>query len=123
THFEDNPNDLKALRHDTIIHPTRVQQHMKQIPPYLMPKIAAPAANASTDSDHINGESAGSNDYIPLRKKSTNERHHGRKVFKNHKFGPKKRKNDPLKTFKFDSTPSKRKASINVETTILYRFI
>ncbi|CAG8612774.1 16282_t:CDS:2, partial [Racocetra persica] len=108
-HFEDNPNDLKALRHDTIIHPTRIQQHMKQIPPYLMPKIAAPAANASTDPDHINGESAKSNEYIPFRKKSTNERHHGKKLFKSHKFGPKKRKNDPLKTFKFESTPSKKK--------------
>ncbi|CAG8697628.1 215_t:CDS:2, partial [Racocetra fulgida] len=109
THFEDNPNDLKALRHDTIIHPTRIQQHMKQIPPYLMPKIAAPAANASTDPDHINEESAKFNEYIPFRKKSTNERYHGKKLFKSHKFGPKKRKNDPLKTFKFESTPSKKK--------------
>ncbi|CAG8630858.1 11474_t:CDS:10, partial [Dentiscutata erythropus] len=109
THFEDNPNDLKALRHDTIIHPTRVQQHMKHIPPYLMPKIATPAANASADSDQVNGESAESSEYIPFRKQSTNKRYHGKKLFKG-KFGPKKRKNDPLKTFKLDSTPSKRKA-------------
>ncbi|CAG8588225.1 11046_t:CDS:10, partial [Gigaspora rosea] len=109
THFEDNPNDLKALRHDTIIHPKRVQQHMKHVPSYLMPKIATPAANASADSDPVNGESAESNEYIPFRKKSTNERYHGKKLFKG-KFGPKKRKNDPLKTFKLDSTPSKRKA-------------
>ncbi|RIB08807.1 P-loop containing nucleoside triphosphate hydrolase protein [Gigaspora rosea] len=108
THFEDNPNDLKALRHDTIIHPKRVQQHMKHVPSYLMPKIATPAANASADSDPVNGESAESNEYIPFRKKSTNERYHGKKLFKG-KFGPKKRKNDPLKTFKLDSTPSKRK--------------
>ncbi|CAG8709102.1 18430_t:CDS:10, partial [Gigaspora margarita] len=113
THFEDNPNDLKALRHDTIIHPKRVQQHMKHVPSYLMPKIATPAANVSADSDHVNGESAESNEYIPFRKKSTNERYHGKKLFKG-KFGPKKRKNDPLKTFKLDSTPSKRKASINM---------
>ncbi|CAG8632741.1 2945_t:CDS:10, partial [Dentiscutata heterogama] len=88
THFEDNPNDLKALRHDTIIHPTRVQQHMKHIPPYLMPKIATPAANVSADSAHVNGESAESNEYVPFRKQSTNKRYHGKKLFKG-KFGPK----------------------------------
>ncbi|KAI8837085.1 P-loop containing nucleoside triphosphate hydrolase protein [Chytridium lagenaria] len=37
-HFEDNPKDLQALRHDKPLHPSRVQSHMKHVPDYLMPK-------------------------------------------------------------------------------------
>ena len=40
-HFEDNPTDLDYLRHDKILHPTRVQSHLKHIPHYLMPRIRA----------------------------------------------------------------------------------
>ncbi|KAI9336560.1 P-loop containing nucleoside triphosphate hydrolase protein [Obelidium mucronatum] len=38
SHFEDNPKDLAALKHDKAIHPARVQQHLKHVPDYLMPK-------------------------------------------------------------------------------------
>ncbi|XP_065921026.1 probable ATP-dependent RNA helicase DDX56 isoform X2 [Dysidea avara] len=38
THFEDNPRDLQILRHDQALHPTKVQQHMKHVPTYLVPK-------------------------------------------------------------------------------------
>ncbi|KAJ3415705.1 ATP-dependent DNA/RNA helicase [Chytridiales sp. JEL 0842] len=37
-HFEDNPHDLQALRHDKPLHPSRVQSHLKHVPDYLMPK-------------------------------------------------------------------------------------
>ncbi|KAJ3019495.1 ATP-dependent DNA/RNA helicase [Thoreauomyces humboldtii] len=37
-HFEDNPTDLHALRHDKPLHPARVQHHMKHVPDYLQPK-------------------------------------------------------------------------------------
>ncbi|TFY52873.1 hypothetical protein EVG20_g10365, partial [Dentipellis fragilis] len=40
-HFEDNPLDLDYLRHDKPLHPTRVQSHMKHVPKYLLPRIAA----------------------------------------------------------------------------------
>ncbi|KAH8553639.1 P-loop containing nucleoside triphosphate hydrolase protein [Umbelopsis sp. PMI_123] len=43
-HFEDKPKDLEFLRHDRPLHPTRVQQHLKHIPQYLMPKIAPPTS-------------------------------------------------------------------------------
>lgn len=46
-HFEDKPKDLDFLRHDRPLHPTRVQQHLKHIPQYLMPKIAPPTSAAS----------------------------------------------------------------------------
>ncbi|KAK4055802.1 ATP-dependent DNA/RNA helicase [Microbotryomycetes sp. JL221] len=40
-HFEDNPRDLAFLRHDKPLHPSRVQPHLKHVPNYLMPRIAA----------------------------------------------------------------------------------
>jgi ATP-dependent RNA helicase DDX56/DBP9 len=46
-HFEDKPKDLDFLRHDRPLHPTRVQQHLKHIPQYLMPKIAPPTSAAT----------------------------------------------------------------------------
>jgi ATP-dependent RNA helicase DDX56/DBP9 len=51
-HFEDNPNDLKILRHDAIFHHSRILQHMKYIPSYLMPKIAPPSTSSDADSEH-----------------------------------------------------------------------
>jgi len=36
-HFEDNPKDLQALRHDKALHTARVQAHMKHVPDYLLP--------------------------------------------------------------------------------------
>lgn len=41
SHFAANPLDLSYLRHDTPLHPTRQQTHLKHVPNYLMPKIAA----------------------------------------------------------------------------------
>ncbi|GAA5999700.1 ATP-dependent DNA/RNA helicase [Rhodotorula paludigena] len=46
-HFEDNPRDLAFLRHDKPLHPSRVQPHLKHVPGYLMPRIAAVGANDS----------------------------------------------------------------------------
>ncbi|WRT64337.1 ATP-dependent RNA helicase DBP9 [Kwoniella shivajii] len=40
-HFAANPLDLSYLRHDTPLHPARQQTHLKHVPNYLMPKIAA----------------------------------------------------------------------------------
>ena len=36
-HFEENPEDLKHLRHDTDSGKTRVQNHLKHVPDYLLP--------------------------------------------------------------------------------------
>lgn len=37
SHFEENPEDLRHLRHDGEIRATRVQPHLKHVPDYLMP--------------------------------------------------------------------------------------
>ncbi|KAG7193758.1 ATP-dependent DNA/RNA helicase [Scheffersomyces spartinae] len=38
--FEENPQDLIALRHDKELHPSRVQSHLKRVPDYLLPEAA-----------------------------------------------------------------------------------
>lgn len=35
-HFEENPQDLAALRHDKELHGNRVQPHLKRVPDYLL---------------------------------------------------------------------------------------
>ncbi|XP_018322248.1 probable ATP-dependent RNA helicase DDX56 [Agrilus planipennis] len=37
SYFEDNPNDLKVLRHDKALHTVRVQQHLSDVPEYIVP--------------------------------------------------------------------------------------
>lgn len=48
-HFEDKPKDLEFLRHDHALQPARVQEHLKHIPSYLMPRIAVPTAMANSE--------------------------------------------------------------------------
>jgi ATP-dependent RNA helicase DDX56/DBP9 len=48
-HFEDKPKDLEFLRHDHALQPARVQDHLKHIPSYLMPRIAVPTAMANSE--------------------------------------------------------------------------
>ncbi|KAF2896811.1 hypothetical protein ILUMI_09363 [Ignelater luminosus] len=37
SYFEDNPNDLQLLRHDKALHTVRVQQHLADVPEYIVP--------------------------------------------------------------------------------------
>lgn len=37
-HFEENPEDLRHLRHDGQLRPARVQSHLRHVPEYLLPK-------------------------------------------------------------------------------------
>lgn len=36
-HFEENPEDLRHLRHDTETHTIRQQPHLRNVPDYLLP--------------------------------------------------------------------------------------
>lgn len=90
-HFEENPEDLKALRHDTSSSAgvIRVQSHMKHVPEYLMPGGGAKRQKTgegglvSFNKDGRNGHNG---------KRGGHARGKGRKV-------PGK-KLDPLKSFK-----------------------
>lgn len=39
-HFEENPDDLAALRHDNELHPSRMHSELKHVPEYLLPASA-----------------------------------------------------------------------------------
>lgn len=87
-HFEENPEDLKALRHDTSSSAgvIRVQSHMKHVPEYLMPGGAkrqktGDGALVSFNKDSKNGTRRGGH-----------ARGRGKK--------PQRKKMDPLKSFK-----------------------
>jgi ATP-dependent RNA helicase DDX56/DBP9 len=49
SHFEDNPKDHEALRHDEVLHPARVQRHLKAIPTYLVPKMLSENMHQAAD--------------------------------------------------------------------------
>lgn len=37
-YFEENPRDLKTLRHDKALHTVKLQEHLSHVPDYLIPK-------------------------------------------------------------------------------------
>ncbi|KAI9486157.1 MAG: P-loop containing nucleoside triphosphate hydrolase protein [Benjaminiella poitrasii] len=79
-HFEDKPRDLEFLRHDNALQPARVQQHLKHVPSYLMPRIAVPTAMANN----------GAVEDVPFQKRK-------RGPFKK---GSNKKRKDPLKAIR-----------------------
>ncbi|KAJ3271169.1 ATP-dependent DNA/RNA helicase [Terramyces sp. JEL0728] len=85
THFEDNPADLQALRHDKSIHPTRVQSHMRHVPDYMLPK------------GKVTVSSGNSSGYVPFK---IEKKRRGKK-FKKVEGASSKRKKDPLKSFSY----------------------
>ncbi|CCE65246.1 hypothetical protein TPHA_0K01120 [Tetrapisispora phaffii CBS 4417] len=81
-HFEENPQELKSLRHDKELYPSRIQQHLKRVPEYLLPE-------AARKGDKKVG-------FVPFHNPKKN-RHRVSKGKKNNKRGS---KSDPLKNFK-----------------------
>ncbi|KAL2820892.1 DEAD-domain-containing protein [Aspergillus cavernicola] len=90
-HFEENPEELKQLRHDGELRAARIQPHLKHIPEYLMP---------SKGKRGISNEEVG---YVGFRKTSENRirkaRDKNRGKGKNVRKSIGGRKVDPLKTF------------------------
>ncbi|KAK6341212.1 ATP-dependent DNA/RNA helicase [Orbilia brochopaga] len=85
-HFEENPEDLRHLRHDRETKVVRVQSHMKRVPEYLLAKGQA----ASVVQNAANGGS------VPFKVGG------GRRVQRKGKRGVKaggRKKRDPLKSF------------------------
>ena len=85
-HFEENPEDLKGLRHDDESRAVRIQPHLKHVPGYLLPRTGAKG---------IVKEEVG---FVGLRKETDNRR----RLAKMRKVGKVKKgakRNDPLKTF------------------------
>ncbi|OOF99529.1 hypothetical protein ASPCADRAFT_203307 [Aspergillus carbonarius ITEM 5010] len=89
-HFEDNPDELRQLRHDGELRSARIQPHLKHIPEYLMP---------SKGRKGISSENVG---YVGFRKSSDNRIRKARDKNRAKGKGRKPsgvRKADPLKTF------------------------
>lgn len=85
-HFEENPEDLKGLRHDGESRAVRIQPHLKHVPGYLLPRTGAKG---------IVKEEVG---FVGLRKETDNRR----RLAKMRKMGKAKKgakRSDPLKTF------------------------
>ncbi|XP_026512828.1 probable ATP-dependent RNA helicase DDX56 [Terrapene carolina triunguis] len=57
TYFEDNPHDLRLLRHDRPLHPAIVKPHLRNVPEYLVPPtlraIAQPLLNKRKRRKHL----------------------------------------------------------------------
>ncbi|KAI9250015.1 P-loop containing nucleoside triphosphate hydrolase protein, partial [Sporodiniella umbellata] len=79
-HFEDKPKDLEFLRHDNALQPAKVQNHLKHIPSYLMPRITVPTAMANIGD-------------VPFKSEK-------RKRKGNFKPGFNKKRKDPLKSIR-----------------------
>ncbi|KAH8427294.1 ATP-dependent DNA/RNA helicase [Aspergillus melleus] len=93
-HFEENPEELRQLRHDDEVRSARVQPHLKHIPDYLMP---------SKGRKGISSENVG---YVSFKKTSDNrirnarEKNRGKgKGNKGRNYAGVKKRVDPLKTF------------------------
>lgn len=88
-HFEENPDDLRHLRHDVELRVARVQPHLKHVPEYLLP--------ANGRKGITNGDPG----FVGLRKVGENRIRKARmhKKMKDRGKLAGVRKQDPLKTF------------------------
>jgi ATP-dependent RNA helicase DDX56/DBP9 len=84
-HFEENPEELRQLRHDGELRAARVQAHLKHVPDYLMP---------TKGRKGISKENVG---YVGFSKSKQNRIRNARD--RNRARGKSGGKVDPLKTF------------------------
>lgn len=85
-YFEDNPRDLQLLKHDKDLHPAKIYPHLKHIPDYLVPETLKPMLAKTHEKRRY---------HVPFHKTSRAQN--------------KKRKLDPLRTFKAVQKPHENK--------------
>ncbi|CAG9773078.1 unnamed protein product [Ceutorhynchus assimilis] len=85
SYFEDNPSDLQVLRHDKALHTVRLQQHLTDVPEYIIP---ATLKNLAGISKKTKRKRDGGNEY-------TNKL--------------KAKKNNPLASMQFEGFKKKKK--------------
>ncbi|KAI9837778.1 MAG: ATP-dependent DNA/RNA helicase [Sarea resinae] len=94
-HFEENPDQLRELRHDAdLLRPARVQAHLRHVPEYLLP--TGGAANASSS---FGGGPDKAAPFVGLRKDTGNRIRRARMANRAKGKRGGGRKADPLKTF------------------------
>jgi ATP-dependent RNA helicase DDX56/DBP9 len=77
-HFEENPGDLRHLRHDGELRPAKVKPHMKHVPDYLIPGGARKAA--AEDIGFVPFKKDEKKDARAKRRKTNPKRGLGRKI-------------------------------------------
>lgn len=87
-HFEENPEELRHLRHDGELRAARIQPHLKHVPDYLMPAKGKKSI-ASADVGYVSIRKTSEN---RIRKAREKNRGKGRKSAGGSRA-------DPLKTF------------------------
>lgn len=85
-HFEENPDELRQLRHDGELRAARIQPHLKHIPDYLMPAKGKKGISNEDVGFVALRKTGGGNRIRKARDKNRGKRNAGRKV-------------DPLKSF------------------------
>lgn len=94
-HFEENPGDLRHLRHDGELRATRVQPHLKHVPEYLMPAKGRKGL-AANDLGFVGMRKTGEN---RIRRARMHNRNKGRRTDTG------ARKIDPLRSFNAKGRP------------------
>ncbi|TGJ81623.1 hypothetical protein E0Z10_g7159 [Xylaria hypoxylon] len=84
--FEENPAELRALRHDGQLRSARTQAHLKDVPDYLLPE----------GKKNLTANDIG---FVPMRKADSHKNRKGR-MFKGKGKRSGGRKIDPLRSFK-----------------------
>lgn len=97
-HFEENPNDLAHLRHDSELRSARTQQHLKHVPEYLLPAGGQKALTGDVGFVGIRKESENR-----IRKARAANRAKGRGA-----HGSRAKKQDPLKSFRARTANGKK---------------
>ena len=86
-HFEENPDELRHLRHDNEVRAARVQSHLKHVPEYLMPAKGRKGLTAN----EVGFVGVGRTSENKLRKAVRSNRNRGKKMTG--------KRLDPLKSF------------------------
>ncbi|NP_001084622.1 DEAD-box helicase 56 L homeolog [Xenopus laevis] len=90
TYFEDNPRDFQLLRHDKPLHPAIVKPHLKNVPDYLIPPTLRAVADLHNRKRKRKRPNAVSSGFQGTRSKF-------------------QRGQNPLRSFKYAKSKSKRK--------------
>jgi len=85
TFFSENPKDLELLRHDKVIRPLEVKEHLSTVPDYLVPSALK-----------------GSVTQVRKRKRKQDVDYSTGKRFGNYKGQDSRKKRDPLQSFKYN---------------------
>jgi ATP-dependent RNA helicase DDX56/DBP9 len=86
-HFEENPDDLRHLRHDNESRAARVQNHLKHVPDYLMPAKGRKGLTV----DEVG--------FVGVRKETVNRIRKARMEKRMKGKGKGRKRSDPLKSF------------------------